>query len=354
MRRCYLHVGTPKTGSTTIQNFLHDHGPSLLRYGCFVPTSGAGNGGSHFPFAKAVSGKPVAARYRNCVREVLQESSDHPGTDMVVSTEALESLCKQHPIDNPVVALLNRNGFEVILVGYFRNQPQRINSGYAQIVKSLRTTMSIESRVSRIGDSGKLDYTFWNRFAAENGCQLLARPFNAAVRSNGIVEDFLTTLGILNHGLRYNVEARANRSPGPSGLAAILEIMRRAEQRGHRWTDRQRVRAKKLLSELIDEPQFAEEPFCGLDTQAARRIQAFYKPMNDRFAETVWDSDWATIFKEDVEAEFVPNIFDPATASEEAKQRYAAILDRLWSGMQAIMMNPQLQKEPELLEVEFD
>lgn len=354
MRRCYLHFGTPKTGSTTIQQFLHDHGPSLLKFGYLVPTASAGSGGSHLSVVRALSRQQVPFSRMDCVSNLLDQISYQPNKDILLSTEVLESLFKRQRIDNPVVSFFRRNGFDVVLVGYFRNQPQRINSGYAQAVKSLQTDITFEARVRRFITSSALDYTLWSRFAAENGCELLARPFNRDVRSAGIIEDFLSTLGIQNHDTNYSNEMRANRSPGPCALAAVLEVYRRAEQRGHRWTNRQRVHAKQLLTNLISEPQFAEIPFCGLDTKLAREIQAFYRPSNDRFAEAVWGTDWATVFKEDVEAEFERNQFDPATASPEEKERFAAILDRLWPGMQKIMNNPRLQSDPEKVPAEFE
>jgi hypothetical protein len=55
-----------------------------------------------------------------------------------------------------------------------------------------------------------------------------------------------------------------------------------------------------------------------------------------------------------VEATFERNVFDPATASHETRERYAEILERLWSGMQAIMDNPRLRKEPDTVRARLD
>ena len=354
MRRCTLHFGTPKTGSTTIQRFLGEHGRSLLRFGCLVPRTGTGPGGSHFPIARTLSRQAVPARYLELPAALLQEVSKHPGTDIVLTSELLDDLFRQHPIDNPVISFFRRSGFEVTLVGYFRNQPQRINSGYAQAVKSLKTNISFNARVNRNLTAARFDYRYWIGFAADNGCRLVARPFNKPVRTAGIVEDFLATIGVTDHGLKLDTRSQANRSPGPCALAAVQEVMCRAKERGHRWTHRQRFRAMRLLAEVIDDPRYKEAPFCGLDTETARRIQSFYKAPNDEFAGLVWGTDWDTVFKEDVEATFERNVFDPATASPEAKERYAEMLDRLWSGMQAIMDNPRLRKEPETLRAELD
>ncbi len=303
---------------------------------------------------RALSGQHVPYRYVNCVPDLLAQVSEHPGKDILLSTEVLESLFQHQSVDNPVISFFSRNGFDVVLVGYYRNQPQRINSGYAQAIKSLHTDISLDQRVNRINASGTLDYSFWPRFAAEHGCALLARPFNAGVRTAGIIEDFLSTIGLRHHGIDYGNHVRANRSPGPCALAAILEVMRRAEERGHKWTHPQRVRTSKFLSRLMDESQFAEEPFCGLDTKLARQIQAFYQPSNDHFARAVWGEDWATVFAEDVDAEFERNAYDPETASAETKERYAAILDQLWSGMEKIMNDPRLRKDRERVTAKFD
>jgi hypothetical protein len=221
-------------------------------------------------------------------------------------------------------------------------------------VKSLKTNISFEARVKRNFAAARFDYRYWVGFAAGNGCQLVARPFNRPVRTAGVVEDFLATVGVPDHGIKVDGRSTANRSPGPCALAAMQEVMRRAKERGHRWTHRQRFRAMRLLAEVIDDPRFAEAPFCGLDTETARRIQAFYKAANDEFAGVVWGTDWETVFREDVEATFERNIFDPATATPEAKERYAEILARLWPGMLAILNNPRLRKEPETVRTRLD
>jgi hypothetical protein len=348
MRRCYLHVGTPKTGTTTLQRFLHEHGGALAPFGYLVPRAGAGPKGGHHRLLHALNGTPLPVQFSGIIREFLDEAAAHPDTEVLISTELLESYFKHRPKDNPVLSFLREAGFEVVLLGYFRNQPQRLSSGYSQAVKALRTVRSFEERVARLKASGALDYTFWQSFTMENGCALRARPFNHEVRSSGLIEDFLATLGVTDANLQYDVASTVNRSPGPSTVAAVQEVMRRASAQGHRWTHRQRVHAMKLIGEVVLDPQFVEKPFCGLDTGTAREVQAFYRPSNDRFAEAAWGADWASIFKEDVNAEFERNVFDPATASAEAKERFAAILDRLWSGMQPIMDNPRLQAEQEM------
>lgn len=285
-------------------------------------------------------GIAVPPQFANSPTEFTEAAARHPKADVVISAELLTRKLGSPRRANPILSFFAQCGFEVVLVGYFRNQPQRMNSGYSQGVKSLRRHISFENRVASWRSAGALDYTTCTNYAAEYGIRLLARPFNAAVKSNGVVQDFLKTLGVDPQAFKIGPEPRNNVSIGPCAVAAVQETVRRAAERKHRWTDEQKAAAKALITRIAQEPEFAERPFCGFDTKGARAIQAFFQPSNDRFAKAAWGEDWAAIYKQDVEAEFERNVYEPATATAQAKELYGAILERFWSGMQPIMNDP--------------
>ena len=345
MRRCYLHIGTPKTGSTAIQYSIHENAAVLLEQGLLVPTVGCGPQGGHHPLIKALLGIPVPPRLANSPRQFIEVAERHPNANVVVSAELLTGNLQSQPAMEAVLSFFRRCGFEVVLLGYFRNQPQHLNSGYSQAVKALQLIGSFDRHANHLLSSGQLDYAASADLAAGYGLPLIARPFNAAVKAGGVINDFLRTVGVDLQACKLAGERRDNRSLGPCAVAAVLEMVRRAAERNHAWTHPQRVAGKALINHIADEPQFTEKPFCGFDTEGARGIQSFYRPSNDRFAKAMWGDDWASVFKEDVEAEFERNVFEPETASPERKDLYSAILERFWSGMQPIMTDPRFQKE---------
>ena len=56
--KCILHIGTEKTGTTTIQSFLGNNRASLARQGILYPSSTGLSGGSQWGFAACVADRP--------------------------------------------------------------------------------------------------------------------------------------------------------------------------------------------------------------------------------------------------------------------------------------------------------
>jgi hypothetical protein len=92
---CYLHAGTHKTGTSSVQAFLAANDLPLKQRGVLAPRSGISEGGSHLRLVDALLGKPVPSRLVDCVSKLKAELSAYPEHDVFLSAEVMENMTKQ-------------------------------------------------------------------------------------------------------------------------------------------------------------------------------------------------------------------------------------------------------------------
>jgi hypothetical protein len=93
MRKCLVHIGTHKTGSTSIQGMLKGHRPELAQHGFFYPTAGIPSGLLARHIAWELSGDHRFRPDHGTVNDLLNEI-DESELDIVISSEDFE--CAAH------------------------------------------------------------------------------------------------------------------------------------------------------------------------------------------------------------------------------------------------------------------
>ena len=235
----YLHVGTGKAGSTTIQRFLANQRAALP-----YRQLDAFSIGNAWKIAAAMSDEGnraywverkqvlTAAEHKE-LRSVFwtnvrREVAGLEASDFVASSEHLYG---QLGCDRDAVARLREHlveNFEKVKVLiYFRNQIDFVKSKYAQSVKGFkRSTMSfpkyienLESLEVPIHYAGRLQ-VWVDVFGAEN---VEAVVFDKGNFPNGsLIEDFCMRMGIEYDKDRFSVhEKRENTSPSFSQLNVL-------------------------------------------------------------------------------------------------------------------------------------
>jgi len=135
MRRCILHIGTHKTGTTSIQKTLAGHGAALARHGFFYPETGIPQGenfGQHYVAWDLIGDeefRPIFGAADRLLREI--DASDR---DIVISSEDLETAIWHRQRFGDFVGELRRRGIEVTIVVYLRNQLDYVRSLYLQLI----------------------------------------------------------------------------------------------------------------------------------------------------------------------------------------------------------------------------
>src|SRR5438876_10967846 len=90
-RVCYIHVGPHKTGTTSIQWFLHENRAELLIHGYFVPESERKRG-AHHALVEGLAGLDVGQHRELLVSRSVQEIAETPAAAIVISSNALEGI----------------------------------------------------------------------------------------------------------------------------------------------------------------------------------------------------------------------------------------------------------------------
>lgn len=213
MATLYLHIGTPKTGTTAIQCFCEKNAELLAERGFCFPL---------FPERYEKVG-----RYRNA--HFLIEPGRSPGGEALPPEEGevwrrhmddIERLLERHP--NAILtdeaiwghvakcydtlrqlkAEADRRGFEVRIIAYLRRQDQYLDSSWAQRIKTNRAPwngMKWEEALEKSDTAVRFDYLHILELLAGifGKDRVIVRVYERKRFPNGdVVADFLDALGL--------------------------------------------------------------------------------------------------------------------------------------------------------------
>lgn len=329
---CYLHVGSHKTGTTAIQDFLSRNRDVFDRNNILVPASGTTSRGSHIVLVHRMLGMPVASHHQDPLAALKAEMQARPSHDLLISAELLEITLKHGPRRHSIVEFFAKAGYDVRIILYVRNAPQLTNARYSQRVKMFRYGGEFSEMLARIlaKDHG---LARWVDVVRNNPCSLVARAYTGDVQAGGLIGDIMQVLGFdwTQVSGQFAVAARLNESVGPTAIAAARRIMSDSADRLN-GTDRNIMSwcGRKLMDEV--KAQGIKEPkFSGFDNDTARRLLQRQRAANDRFAEEFWQKSWDEVFAADVSEEFVVNDFAQVGMTDADRKRVERLYQSLWS-----------------------
>lgn len=170
MATVYLHIGLPKTGSTSIQYFAWDNKDVLEKYGICYPLFGykyemvSFRRNGHFLFAPYINedgsrnNSLPAAEYEECLDKMAELGKTY---DKIFLTD--EGIWwGSHPRKNFWEQLkedLHRRGLEIRIIVYLRRQDSWLESHWAQNIKDGRTCLTMRKYPAYMKKKGyPLDY----------------------------------------------------------------------------------------------------------------------------------------------------------------------------------------------------
>lgn len=218
---CWLHIGTQKTGTTSLQHYLAANRERLLERGFLYPSSPGGVnhvGMTAYSRDEAKidlirkrcgieSSADVNAYRRRLSRELNDEIENCRPAAVILSNEHLSARVRSSVEIRRVEELCRSFAERVTIVVYLRNQIDYLVSWYNTLVKAGNSKSFDGLGVRRI--ERQVDYARmlapWARvFGVEN---MQARRFESQDMKGGdIVEDFASIVGLETKGL-----ARADR-----------------------------------------------------------------------------------------------------------------------------------------------
>jgi hypothetical protein len=203
MRKCFLHVGTHKTATTSIQHFLDSHPQQLARSGYLYPRVGRPEEASagHHNIAWEISGD---RRFRPDYGDgaaLIREIADTNHT-IIISSEDFE--CSAHHAERfgKFIGSIQQLGFRVHLIVYVRNQIDYAESLYCTLLQ-FGFTRPFSVFCDEILATGVIRWREWIfPFRYDDFIAKLASLADVVVRSydrpaqGSPISDFLAAVGI--------------------------------------------------------------------------------------------------------------------------------------------------------------
>ena len=247
----------------------------------------------------------------------------------------------QGQLHNPAYVNLLREtlfsmGYRLQLIGYLRPQVPYINSFYSQQSKNLLNTLDIDEFIS---EALKTPHFNFRRLLLArrpvNGIDCNYRPFNLEVLQRGIVQDFLSALGLDEAAIAtMEIPAAKNIRPGPKTVAACVDIARRMSDKGIVLDFANRTLASRAMLKLGDRLGWNKSGFSGITAAQAMRIRRRFAEGDAIFAERVWKRSWEDVFGADCWTPQPINVFDRQTASPQEASEFDDVIERTWRRVQ--------------------
>ena len=282
----YLHIGVPKTGSSTIQKGLYHNRKRLKRHGFLYPQSGLIGTNHKNIFFELTSMEDHRTKFipqSGNLLDLAQEITDTRFKKIIISAEHF-ALFSSSQINTLQQAL---SPFATKVVVYLRRQDQVIQSGWSQNAKRLVTKKSLDQNIDEEISTNKSVYHYdylLNKWAKTFGKEnLILRIFEPDHLSGHIFHDFLKICGIEAVD-KFPAPNSTNVSPGYKTLGLIQEISNRLDFEN--IDPITRVQIGKEIERYCDQLGWdQDEKFNAIDEPTFNRIMTHFRPGNKKVAQ---------------------------------------------------------------------
>ena len=264
MEDLVLHIGTPKTGTTSLQKALNRNKKLLLQEDILYPLSSSiNNTYAHHNFYYEYS---PGLRYKykpdkGGTAQIAEEFNNSPAKSLILSSEGLKSLPNE-TICYLLTTIVNTfKPKRIVVVLYIRRSDLYLHSGFVQNCKlgqiSLANPESYISSLLHIVVYDKL-FLKWNSAlkAIKPETKIIVRPFSRDLLVDKcVVRDFLALLaseGIISESLSKNPYFKitnANKKPKLSHLAIRMHLKKILESQGKSITPKIAIESSRILDE---------------------------------------------------------------------------------------------------------
>lgn len=320
-----LHIGTGKTGTTSIQSFLYANRRRLAELGYLYPRSPGLRRHSLLSLSvldeKAVDRAPVWHRldvaapvldFRETVRTELFAEIERAGLPgVLLSDEALFGA--RYPAVRRLQALVGQFTRSVRLVVYLRRQDDHVASRYQQVVKT-GETRRLEERVKALDLSGFYDY--YTRLAK---WQSIMEPSSFEIRrferdsfvEGSLLQDFLDAAGIEVRADELEQVAPLNESLDAESVELLRILNKFRVERGAKPA---KIDNRSLIAQLQAATADAPGPTLTLSPKGLAEFMARWEDSNRRVAEEFLHEDGGVLFRSPRKTSNTTSdqIFDPA------------------------------------------
>ena len=309
-RKLFVHIGPPKTGSTSIQHMLHVLAPSLEQCGVHVVVASSDQG-HHWSLIGGVTepptlDKPCSNRIYHW-RYVLDELVRCSAERFVLSSERCAIPDARRGVIRQLGYLQSGADLEIEVVGFVRPQWQWAESYWCQSIASGVELRRFEECVggwfadTRM-DYNELDYNEIFRPWRDNFGRVTVRPLEKSQLPQGLLVQFLGLIGI--HDERLFRATTRLRQQNPRLGAKELEIRRMVGLALARQGVEPRRRASAVdgldLTGVVQE----DWPFAGWTREQALAFNDHTAESNARFARDYGIDESGILFRDELPQDF--------------------------------------------------
>lgn len=264
----FLHIGTGKTGTTTIQTFLENNRAALAARGLMVPGSLGRQNHRRLTLhalnddivdnlrrAKRMQTPERVAHFRGKLEgDFAAEVATWPrGANAVMTSEQLTRLRRPGELER-LKQFLAAASTDIRVIVYLRRQDDYFASEYSQLIKGgMSLPFSIHNPINMPVYSYVDLVRLWGRaFGDEN---IIVRPFEREqLRGGDLLGDFMSIVGIDDlTGLQPVVDQNLSLD------AQTVEFLRLSNDRFPRWVDgrtnRERLKLVRQLESISTGPK---------------------------------------------------------------------------------------------------
>ena len=289
MKQLYIHIGPPKTGTTTIQHSLYLNREKLLENGVYIPHTGSlVDKAHHYNLGWELIGEKKFNKSKGTWSDLLVELRKVEASKIILSSEGFIR-CTDENIRKMKEYL---SDYETFIVFYVRRQDKKIQSQWAQGAKSpFRSDVDItfldwiqnNDHQFIFSDYYEI-YQQWKRVFKDN---ILIRVVEKGQLQGTLFEDFLTTIGVENPE-QYKTSNDMNVSPGIKTLSIILEYKRML---GPKIDERKLARILRVIKEYGEEIGWNDEKWSFLTREMYDKIMSRYEESNRKLAKEYFHRD---------------------------------------------------------------
>lgn len=299
--RVVLHIGSGKTGTTSIQQFLRDNRPALAERGVLYPRIAGKQ--RHTRLGLFAMPREIRVRSEDWLRgdfarpeqferrfrrRFATEIAENAPSTVVLSDEGL--FAAADATMRRLGDFLHEHTDDLRIVAYLRRQEDHLISRYQQVVK-MGSTLPLADWAARTDFSRTYDYAqrldLWQTHARAN--DVVVRPFERSGFVGGSLhQDFLTAaaIGIDLAGSDLIVPDHANESLGAEAVEVLrlLNLYTTEVDGLERWQIRNRPHVVRLAA--LDSGPVLTLPGADLDDFMGRWAESNTRLARDRLGAT--------------------------------------------------------------------
>lgn len=298
MRRGIIHIGMPRTGSTSLQFVLANLRPRLIERGVLYPevkpASFPWTAPNHQPFGETLDGRRPAHERAECLAQLSDALATTQADTVILSYEDFAQQQRRFGVPETLRAALARHGFAMEVAVVVKAPSEHLNSLYTHRAQLIQERRSFAEFAERYWRSGRFDYHAliepW--LAAAEG-RVTALPLRDRRSEAPLIARFIGGLGLDDRigDLIGAAESTLvdNRSPGPIVVEASRHLRR---MRAHRQVSMHPREIGRFMDETAWARGWDATTFRGDAPDVFARVDAHFAQANDRFARAVWGVRW--------------------------------------------------------------